>query len=241
MIITEIAEEYKFGAVVGTGSWGNVYKANKAGTDDFYAVKAISKSTISSHPDYLHHLKREIMALRSVDHRFMIRMQGVYEDDTTVYIVTDLLTEGDLLEHVVGNGKLSEEDAAKYIRSLLVALEYLHIHKLAHRDVKLENILITKNADNEPRVVLTDLGLACFSDKEDAGIDHACGSMGYVAPEVFRGTYGTKADIYGAGCVLYCMLSGRSAFSGDKIAELNRAGAVTFSIKYWKNVSEEAI
>jgi serine/threonine protein kinase len=63
---------------------------------------------------------------------------------------------------------LSEEDSSKYIRSLLVALEYLHAQNLVHRDVKLENILISKNSDGEPCVVLTDLGLVSACDSEDA-------------------------------------------------------------------------
>jgi serine/threonine protein kinase len=115
------------------------------------------------------------------------------------------------------------------------------VHKLIHRDIKLENILIKKNSDNEPRVVLTDLGLVCFCEHETKGVTVACGSIGYVAPEVFRGTYGTKADIFGAGCVLYCMLSGRMPFHGDNINKLNRAGAVSFPFKYWKDVHPDAV
>jgi serine/threonine protein kinase len=84
-----------------------------------------------------------------------------------LYIVTDLLSDGDLLAMVTKNDKLSEEDASKYIRSLLVALEYLHAQNLVHRDVKLENILISTTSDGEPRVVLTDLGLVCACDWED--------------------------------------------------------------------------
>jgi serine/threonine protein kinase len=81
--------------------------------------------------------------------------------------VTNLHSDGDLLDMVMREGKLSEEDSSKYIRSLLVALEYLHAQNLVHRDVKLENILISKKSDGEPRVVLTDLGLACACDSDD--------------------------------------------------------------------------
>jgi calcium/calmodulin-dependent protein kinase I len=91
-------------------------------------------------------------------------MHCVYEDETKVYLVTDVLTGGDLLEAVGNEGKLSEEISAKYIRSLLEALNHLHDKNLMHRDVKLENILVTTNSDNEPRVVLTDFGLVCFCD-----------------------------------------------------------------------------
>jgi serine/threonine protein kinase len=132
--------------------------------------------------------------------------------------VTDLLSDGDLLAMVMREGKLSEEDSSKYIRSLLVALEYLHAQNLVHRDVKLENILISKNSDGEPRVVLTDLGLVSACDSEDACLTKALGSIGYIAPEVFRGSYGKKADIYSVGCVLYVLLSGTMPFSGSNAA-----------------------
>jgi serine/threonine protein kinase len=78
--------------------------------------------------------------------------------------VTDVFTGGDLLEAVSYEGKFSEEKSAKCIRSLLEALNYLHDKNLMHRDVKLENILVSTNSDNEPPVVLTDLGLVCFCD-----------------------------------------------------------------------------
>jgi serine/threonine protein kinase len=97
----------------------------------------------------------------------LIRIHGVYEDPTRIYIVTDLLSDGDLIEMVTREGNLSEEDSSKYIRSLLVALEHLHGENLVHRDVKLENILISKNSEGEPRIVLTDLGLCVSCDSED--------------------------------------------------------------------------
>jgi serine/threonine protein kinase len=156
------------------------------------AIKTIEKSIVLAKPEYLDFLAKEITALRCVDHRYIIRMRGAYEDETRIYIVTDLLTDGDLLNYVVANGKVSEEHSAHYIRSLLMALEYLHLHNLVHRDVKLENILITKNSSNEPRGILTDLGLVCYSDKPDTGLSDSIGSIGYAAPEVFRGSYGYK-------------------------------------------------
>ncbi len=91
-------------------------------------------------------------------------MHCVYEDDTKVYLVTDVFTGGDLLDAVSYEGKFSEEKSAKNIRSLLEALNYLHDKNLMHRDVKLENILVSTNSDNGPPVVLTDLGLVCFCD-----------------------------------------------------------------------------
>jgi serine/threonine protein kinase len=110
-----------------------------------------------------------------------------------------------------------------------------------HRDIKLENILVTKNSVDEPRVVLTDLGLVCFGDHETTGLTTACGSIGYVAPEVFLGSYGTKADIFSAGCVLYTMLSGGMPFEGSNDLQLNKAGVVKFPMKHWKNVHPNAI
>jgi serine/threonine protein kinase len=101
MILTDVVEEYKFGKVVGSGSYGNVLKGQKYGTGDFVAIKAIEKPTILSNPVHLSFLKKEITALRKCDHRYIIRLHAVYEDEDKVYIVTDLCSEGDLLELVI--------------------------------------------------------------------------------------------------------------------------------------------
>jgi serine/threonine protein kinase len=94
----------------------------------------------------------------------------VYEDANAIYIVTDLFPKGDLLQRIKRGERIMDQDAASYIKSLLVALEYLHDEDLMHRDVKLENILLTTNDMNEPRAVLTDLGLACFCDEEEGSL-----------------------------------------------------------------------
>jgi calcium/calmodulin-dependent protein kinase I len=241
MILTDIRFDYNFGNILGSGSWGDVYKAMKLGRNDYYAIKAIKKETLAAGSIYLEYLTREIAALRKVDHRFVIKLNSVYEDANAIYIVTELLPKGDLLTLVTQSKKLTHEDAAKYIRSLLVALEYLHANDLIHRDVKLENILITTNDMNEPRVVLTDLGLTCFCGEEEGALTDAVGSIGYIAPEVFKNAYGKKADIFGVGVVLYCILSGTMPFAGNHSAEKNARGVATFPFKYWNDVDPNAM
>jgi serine/threonine protein kinase len=167
MILTDVKDDYQFGTELGSGSSGSVYKAWDLRNNKAVAIKVMTKELELSEPRHIRLLKQEIGALRKVDHKYLIGLHGVYEDEEMLCIVTDLLSDGDLLEMVMREGKLSEEDSSKYIRSLLVALEYLHAQNLVHRDVKLENILISKNSDGEPRVVLTDLGLVCACDSED--------------------------------------------------------------------------
>jgi serine/threonine protein kinase len=72
MIQTDVHEDYKFGAVIGSGTFGSVYKALKRSTSKLYAVKVIQKKKIESDPELLEFLKREIEALRKVNHRFLI-------------------------------------------------------------------------------------------------------------------------------------------------------------------------
>jgi serine/threonine protein kinase len=167
MILTDVKDEFKFGAVLGRGSYGCVYKAWNMARSEAVAIKVIKKEFVLSQPHHLRLLKQEIEALRKVDHKYMIRIQGVYEDETRVYITTDLLSGGDLLDVVTQTGRVSEDEASKYIRSLLMALEHLHSQNFVHRDVKLENILISSNSAGEPRIVLTDLGLCVPCYEED--------------------------------------------------------------------------
>mmetsp|Transcript_13593 Transcript_13593/g.13618 ORF Transcript_13593/g.13618 Transcript_13593/m.13618 type:complete len:152 (+) Transcript_13593:327-782(+) len=127
------------------------------------------------------------------------------------------------------------------MRNLLKVLEYLQTKNVVHRDIKLENILFVAD-NNDFKIKLSDFGLSSFINAE---LTQSCGSPGYVAPEILkRRPYGSKADIFSAGVVLYILLSGRAPFSGKTQRETlirNRDCSILFPKETWKNISRQAI
>jgi serine/threonine protein kinase len=184
-----------------------------------YAVKIIDKARIMQKPQHVKFLKREISMGRVLQHKYIACQHAVYEDEVNIYIILDLVTGGELLDLVSGGEPVSEEAAKTYISCILQAIAYMHSINVVHRDVKLENILLSQEENGKPCAVLTDLGLArrCTEDN----ITEKCGSIGYVGPEVFMGGYGLKTDCFSIGVVLYTCLCARMPFGTSNTAERN--------------------
>ncbi|CAG9331414.1 unnamed protein product [Blepharisma stoltei] len=183
----------------------------------------------------------EITILRKLDHPNIIKLYRVYENDSQVSLVLDYLEGGDLFSRIMEKSKLNESSVAKLTQNLLNTLEYLNTYNIAHRDIKLENIMmVSKNDDSNFKLV--DFGLA---HEVNESMTQRCGSPGYVAPEILRGfKYGAKVDTFSVGCVVYILLSGKMPFFGRDTKEVvrkNREGIICFRDRVWEHVSAEAI
>jgi len=118
-------------------------------------------------------------------------------------IVTEYCTNGDLWNWIVSSNGLSEQQAKQVTRGVLQGLDFIHQRGVVHRDVKPENVLLRE--DNSP--VLADFGIACRLDDKEA-LKRECGSIGYIAPELYDGGCCTDAvDVFSTGAVLYFALS----------------------------------
>lgn len=138
---------------------------------------------------------------------------AMHEDSDMIYLVLEYQPQGTLMSTLEKQPFLNEAEVRVIMEQVLLALDFLMIKKIVHRDIKLENILIKSIEDNtEHEVRIADFGLAVFTPNDEA-IHHKCGSPGYVAPEVFSGKgYGYKADIFSLGAVLFNLLTGRYLF-----------------------------
>eukprot|EP00579_Thalassiosira_antarctica_P016349 CAMPEP_0201946586 /NCGR_PEP_ID=MMETSP0903-20130614/54496_1 /ASSEMBLY_ACC=CAM_ASM_000552 /TAXON_ID=420261 /ORGANISM="Thalassiosira antarctica, Strain CCMP982" /LENGTH=390 /DNA_ID=CAMNT_0048489689 /DNA_START=295 /DNA_END=1462 /DNA_ORIENTATION=- len=167
---SDIFDDYDifYPTIIGTGNYGCVRECLRRSTGQKYAVKTIEKSKVTRRD----HIQREIQLLRSIDHPGIMKMVDCYEDDDYVHIVTEMYTGGELFDKIVNNttdsGCLPEDQAAKIIKSLLEAVQYLHSKDIVHRDIKPANILFESNEEGSS-VKLIDFGLKIVDNTTDSG------------------------------------------------------------------------
>ena len=128
----------------------------------------------------------------------------------------EYLPFGDLYGRIRTKKKFDEETTSKFMRSLVMTLEYLHSKHIVHRDLKLENIMMAQENDFEFKII--DFGLAYLSSATQST---KCGSPGYVAPEMlYNFRYDNKIDIFSAGVIMYILLSGKHPFQARNITNI---------------------
>ncbi|CAD7001627.1 unnamed protein product [Ceratitis capitata] len=129
-----------------------------------------------------------------------------------------IVTGGELFDRIVEKGSYTEKDASGLIRQILEAVDYMHEQGVVHRDLKPENLLYY-SADDGSKIMISDFGL---SKMEDSGImATACGTPGYVAPEVLaQKPYGKAVDVWSIGVISYILLCGYPPFYDENDANL---------------------
>lgn len=236
--VVPIEKDYVIGKELGRGRFSTVCECVNKATTVHYAVKIIEKAKIE--PEEKELLRTEIAVLKLVNHPNIIKMEGVYESRTHMYIVMEKLTGGELFERIVGKPRFTEEDAAKLIRPLLEALGYLHDLGIVHRDIKPENVLCGENFEE---VKIADFGLSKMILPTEK-MDTACGTLSYVAPEVLTMQgYGQEADLWSIGVILFLILCGKLPFDGanhDDIINATIKAEIRVSPSVWNALSEEA-
>ena len=202
---------------IGSGAFASVWRAHHSVSKSTVAIKVINKATIST-PVARTRLQREIALLKEMDHPFIAEFFHVIEDDECFYLVMEYVENGNLLDYVNGNGRLSEDQARRYFTQLIAVLEYLHGEKkVAHRDLKCENVLLDRY--NNIRVI--DFGLSNMFSDVCPQLNTACGSPAYAAPEMVKGNaYTQAADIWSAGILLYAITVGHLPFDDDNLQRL---------------------
>eukprot|EP00590_Aulacoseira_subarctica_P010604 CAMPEP_0172415214 /NCGR_PEP_ID=MMETSP1064-20121228/1683_1 /TAXON_ID=202472 /ORGANISM="Aulacoseira subarctica , Strain CCAP 1002/5" /LENGTH=548 /DNA_ID=CAMNT_0013152127 /DNA_START=66 /DNA_END=1712 /DNA_ORIENTATION=+ len=202
-----------------------------------YAIKAIRKDRVKN-PYYLKELQNEIRLLKHLDHKNIVRIYESFEQNSQIHLVIECCEGGDLYERA----PYVEQSAAKIVRQILSAVNYLHKNRVIHRDLKFENILFdSEHPDAE--IKLIDFGLSRHFSR---GQDQRTGKGGTVyamAPEVLNGTYDPKADIWSIGVIAYMLLSSKKPFEGETREEIARkisCGDYSFSSNVWDAVSTDA-
>ncbi|XP_043071789.1 calcium/calmodulin-dependent protein kinase type 1 isoform X2 [Drosophila grimshawi] len=234
-----IEEKYNLHGLLGTGAFSEVRLAeSKESPGDHFAVKIIDKKALKGKEESL---ENEIRVLRRLTHPNIVQLLETYEDKAKVYLVMELVTGGELFDRIVEKGSYTEKDASHLIRQILEAVDYMHEQGVVHRDLKPENLLYY-SPDDESKIMISDFGL---SKTEDSGImATACGTPGYVAPEVLaQKPYGKAVDVWSIGVISYILLCGYPPFYDENDANLFAQilkGEFEFDSPYWDEISESA-
>ncbi|XP_077985470.1 serine/threonine-protein kinase SIK3-like [Glandiceps talaboti] len=206
---------YEIERTIGKGNFAVVKLATHAITKTKVAIKIIDKTQLDE--DNLKKIFREIQIMKLLRHPHIIHLYQVMETERMIYLVTEYASGGEIFDHLVSHGRMTEKEARKKFRQIVAAVHYCHHRLIVHRDLKAENLLLDANLN----IKIADFG---FSNKYTPGqpMRTWCGSPPYAAPELFEGKEynGPKADIWSLGVVLYVLVCGALPFDGSTLQNL---------------------
>jgi len=215
-------DEYEFGPTLGRGSFGEVKVAINIHTEREVAIKIIDKSVGKSEEE-LNQLQEEIRILSLLNHKNVVRLYDVIETDSNTYIVMEFIEGQELFDYLIARRRLPEDEARTLFQQIVDGVDHCHSRKIAHRDLKLENMLL----DRRGMVKIIDFGLAAEITPGER-LTKSCGTLNYAAPEIFSATEhngyeGPEVDVWSCGVILFALLCGRLPFVGECQPELESA------------------
>ncbi|KAJ2368841.1 serine/threonine protein kinase [Coemansia sp. RSA 2610] len=242
-------QSYLDGEELGKGAFAKVIEVTNRVTGERYAAKIIDRNRITQidkRKKLDENFRVETSILSRVRHPAIVQIHGVFREADYLYLVLDLAKDGELFQEIVNREFLTEDDSRKVLLQLLLAIRHLHRMGIVHRDIKLENILLSDR--KTLRLKLADFGLAKIVG-EQMFMKTVCGTPMYVAPEVLTvrqvGMYDNLVDMWSLGVVLYICLCGFPPFSEEMSPPPMRdqiiSGMYNFPPPYWDSISPEAI
>ena len=212
---------YRIEEMIGSGAMGQVYRATQLSMNRQVAFKVLAPK-LASNPRFRERFLREARAAGRLHHPNLISVHDVAEADGLMFFSMELVEGTSLRALITKQGRAPEVRALEMMRQVLEALKYAHAAGVIHRDIKPDNIMLTK----EGMVKLADLGLSKNEgDDEDAYTTQAGAIMGtphYMAPEQGRDAHSVdhRADLYAMGATLYHLVCGTPPFTGESALEV---------------------
>jgi len=222
LVVTAVGD-YKLEAKLGEGATGAVYRAVRQSTGRVVALKVLS-AAVARRAGFVQRFHREARAMGKLTHPNIVRYLAAGEADGQVYLAMELVEGGSVTDRVKKAGRMSVEAAMAVGVAAGRALGYAHENQFVHRDVKPDNLLVTRDG----QVKLADLGLAKATDETDVSLTGTGTGMGtphYAPPEQLRDAKraDARSDLYALGGVIYFTLIGQTPFDGSNLIELLKA------------------
>uniref|UniRef100_A0A7N8XJS6 calcium/calmodulin-dependent protein kinase n=1 Tax=Mastacembelus armatus TaxID=205130 RepID=A0A7N8XJS6_9TELE len=225
--------QYKLKEEIGKGSYGVVKLAYDEGSEQYYAMKVVSKKKLMRQCGFLRRLSpqgpnsqqdpfpkavlplervyKEIAILKKLDHHNVVRLVEVLDDPDG---------DGPVME-VPTDDPFTEEQACFYFRDVVLGIEYLHYHKIIHRDIKPSNLLL----GDDGHVKIADFGVSNEFEGTDARLSSTAGTPAFMAPETVteheQSFSGKALDVWAMGVTLYCFVFGKCPFYDEYIVSLH--------------------
>ncbi|MBR5116930.1 MAG: Stk1 family PASTA domain-containing Ser/Thr kinase, partial [Lachnospiraceae bacterium] len=205
-----IGERYEILEKIGTGGMSDVYKAIDHKLNRPVAIKVL-KQEFSENENFVSKFRTEAQAAAGLMHQNIVNVYDVGDEKGVYYIVMELVDGITLKKYIEKKQRLTVKEAVSIAIQVAMGLEAAHNNHIVHRDIKPQNIMISK----EGKVKVTDFGIAKAATSNTI-TSNVMGSVHYTSPEQARGGYSdVKSDIYSLGITLFEMLTGRVPFNGD--------------------------
>lgn len=225
--ITTQTGTWTLGKTIGQGSMGKVKVARNTETGETVAIKIIPRQSTDEHgnpKDERSDRSKEIRTAREaamatlLDHPYICGMRDVQRTNYHWYMLFEYVDGGQMLDYIIAHGRLKEKQARKFGRQIASALDYCHKNSIVHRDLKIENILISKSGD----IKIIDFGLSNLYSPRSL-LKTFCGSLYFAAPELLnaRAYTGPEVDVWSFGIVLYVLVCGKVPFDDQSMPQLH--------------------
>ena len=205
---------FEFLYIIGRGGFGKVWKVRLKKTNEFFALKEMSKfKIVDKHSEISIMSERNLLS--TLNHSFIVNMYFAFQDFYNLYLVMDLLTGGDLRYHIAHRRTFSESETKFFISNMILALEYIHSKNIIHRDIKPENLVLESNG----YLRITDFGVAKINEEDNSS--ETSGTPGYMAPEVILVlNHSFPSDFFALGVIGYEFMLGYRPYLGRSRKEI---------------------
>ncbi|XP_031680895.1 calcium/calmodulin-dependent protein kinase type 1 isoform X1 [Oncorhynchus kisutch] len=236
---SDVKENFDFKEILGTGAFSEVVLAEEKRTQKLVAIKCIPKKALEGKENSI---ENEIAVLHKLKHANIVSLEDIFESKSHLYLVMQLVSGGELFDRIVEKGFYTEKDASKLIQQILDAVKYLHDMGIVHRDLKPENLLYY-SMEEDSKIMISDFGLSKIEGSGSV-MSTACGTPGYVAPEVLaQKPYSKAVDCWSIGVIAYILLCGYPPFYDENDAKLFEQilkAEYEFDSPYWDDISDSA-